>query len=163
MYTYEWVLADTNQNLHWGIKGVPDSHNYPARSMGGVAWVDKNLNLWLFGGCDSLMTNISYNAMWRFNPKDGCLINSINDKGILKGISIFPNPFTDKFNIKAEENQNNGASIELYDLQGRKVYSNYYKPRDGIYQMSIENFTPGIYFLFFKNSEIKTTHKIIKM
>lgn len=53
----------------YGIKGIPSSTNVPAHRKDAVSWVDKDGNLWLFGGLTMTdMWGKLTNDLWKYNP-----------------------------------------------------------------------------------------------
>jgi len=62
LYGWTWVSGNETAGQHgvYGTKGVPDIANYPGGRSGSVSWIDKDENLWLFGGGNM-------NDLWRFN------------------------------------------------------------------------------------------------
>jgi hypothetical protein len=54
----------------YGTLGVPSVTNLPGGRDGGISWVDKNGNFWLFGGrgIDSTGTNGNLNDLWQYSP-----------------------------------------------------------------------------------------------
>ncbi len=61
---WTWISgSDTrNQAAVYGTKGVADAGNVPGPRVQAVSWIDRNDNLWLFGGP-------SINDLWKFNPQ----------------------------------------------------------------------------------------------
>lgn len=57
-----------NQPSTYGTKGQYASANIPGGRLCGVTWIDKNNNLWLFGGegNDSNGTFLYFNDLWKF-------------------------------------------------------------------------------------------------
>lgn len=68
-----WVAGSHIVNLGgaYGQLGLPGNKNVPGAREGDVAWVDKQGNLWLFGGLGYTQTNSPpsvLNDLWKFNP-----------------------------------------------------------------------------------------------
>ncbi|MBD3228655.1 MAG: hypothetical protein GF329_10770 [Candidatus Lokiarchaeota archaeon] len=52
----------------YGIKGTPDSNNYPGSRFSSVSWIDSEGDLWLFGGMGNAESTYgSLNDFWKFN------------------------------------------------------------------------------------------------
>lgn len=72
-------------------------------------------------------------------------------------ITIYPNPSTGIFNIVSQQN----ASVEIYDLLGKLVYSQ--SLVSGTNSIDISNFNAGVYLLKATDANGNTeTHKLIK-
>jgi hypothetical protein len=73
--------------------------------------------------------------------------------------SIYPNPTSDFLNINSTETLTN-PKFELYDIQGRKILSNKFKPSELI---DIRGLKPSMYFYNIRDGkELKHTGKLIK-
>ena len=73
MATNNWTYMKGSKQLmqqgNWGTQGTPDSQNTPGARQGALTWVDKNGDLWLFGGY-GFNSNGSLNQLadlWRYN------------------------------------------------------------------------------------------------
>jgi len=67
---WTWISGSntTGASGVFGTKGVTSSANVPpARGSGAVSWIDRNNNLWLFGGYGD---NGNRNDLWEFNPSN---------------------------------------------------------------------------------------------
>jgi len=73
-FKWAWISGASapNQPGVKGTLGVPSAANVPS-SRGGVAtWVDKDYNLWIYGGMS--VSNPGYlGDMWRFTPDPSCI------------------------------------------------------------------------------------------
>lgn len=60
--TYGYTLGN------YGIQGIPTSTNTPGSRDGIASWMDRDGDLWLFGGyaCDDI--TCQYNDLWRYRP-----------------------------------------------------------------------------------------------
>lgn len=72
--TNEWTWVNgsniTNAMGVYGINGISAPNNTPgARSWGGITWVDKSGDLWLFGGLgfDAVGNQTIFNDLWKYN------------------------------------------------------------------------------------------------
>lgn len=71
--TLEWTWVNGNQTPYvypnplgnYGTRGIPSSTNNPGPRIDAAAWVDKDNNLWLFGGGPGV--NL-YNDLWKYDP-----------------------------------------------------------------------------------------------
>lgn len=88
---WTWVSgSDTiNQSGVYGTKGEPADSNIPGARNSAVAWIDKNNNLWLFGGNHYVARRGSVlagdlNDLWKFDGKHWTWVsgsNAINQPG----------------------------------------------------------------------------------
>ena len=70
-FEWTWVQGSTGTDISpvHGTMGTPSNVNTPGARVSSVSWVDKEGNLWLFGGW---VTNfIRYNDLWKFDPASG--------------------------------------------------------------------------------------------
>lgn len=75
-------------------------------------------------------------------------------------ISIFPNPFTDVLNIKNKAGE--GFTIEVYDVNGKKIYSKLVEDSDFQLKESI-NWQQGSYFYRVSGNTETKTGRIVKI
>ena len=76
---WTWVDGTSTPNGGgWGTYGtedVPDAANVPGARSRAVSWIDKDGNLWLFGGLGAAKSGSGsegdLNDLWRFNPRTG--------------------------------------------------------------------------------------------
>ena len=70
--TWTWVNGANaaNQDGVYGMQGTPATTNVPGARYRAVSWIDRNGNLWLFGGyaLDSKGNDDFFNDLWEFNP-----------------------------------------------------------------------------------------------
>jgi N-acetylneuraminic acid mutarotase len=68
----EWAWMGGNDVVsgtgRYGTQGVPATGNGPGARSGSVRWIDKNGNVWLFGGTSSLLSAEQYEDLWEFTP-----------------------------------------------------------------------------------------------
>jgi hypothetical protein len=71
-------------------------------------------------------------------------------------IKIYPNPTKDKLHINCPENSN----IEILDLHGKSLVNSF--SENGYSELSLENISPGAYFVTVENGKGQFTQKIIR-
>ena len=64
---------------------------------------------------------------------------------LFNDVQIYPNPASTQITIDAGSNWNEVTALELYDLSGRKVWSERVNARTTLVNLS--NFSEGIYIL----------------
>jgi len=77
----------------YGSLGIPSTANIPGSRTGAVGWMDKNGNLWLFGGAGIDSTGLSgnLNDLWEYIPSTGAWAwmggsSTIGSAGAVPGI-----------------------------------------------------------------------------
>ena len=116
------------------------------------------------------LSAISYNPL-PYNPEisNGSLqINSavlchnigIDELGVDKKISIYPNPFTNSLFVKFENGSSFPFKIKLFNSIGQKVFQKEFLFKENIVDVSI--LKPGVYFLEIRNSEGGVTKMLLK-
>jgi hypothetical protein len=89
--------------------------------------------------------------------KFGDLVNSIDLTNLAK-VNVYPNPTSDIWNI--ELNETLVSSLELIDLQGKRVYSSYsIKSNQSV---DASSFPKGIYFLRITSNSESLIKRVIK-
>lgn len=66
-----WMKGDheTNNTGLYGTKGIASPGNKPGSRTSAITWLDKDGNLWLFGGMGYANSEQGYlNDLWKFNP-----------------------------------------------------------------------------------------------
>ncbi|MBY0486593.1 MAG: T9SS type A sorting domain-containing protein, partial [Flavobacteriaceae bacterium] len=77
-------------------------------------------------------------------------------------VSIYPNPFSDSFNIKTENISSDKINISVYDLAGRTIETKQIDPKE-LETISVGSSYPsGVYSLLFTQGENVKTIRIIK-
>jgi N-acetylneuraminic acid mutarotase len=83
---WTWISGDgslINKPGNYGTKGVAADANNPYGRHGGVSWIDKRGNLWLFGGLgdDNNGTSGNLNDLWKFDGNNWTWISGDNTVG----------------------------------------------------------------------------------
>jgi photosystem II stability/assembly factor-like uncharacterized protein len=71
-------------------------------------------------------------------------------------LAVFPNPASEK--IKVEFNSSNKASLEIYDMLGRKIAS---QPANNLGEMKIDQIPDGIYTIVVLSGKSRSMQKLI--
>ncbi len=82
----------------------------------------------------------------------------------VKQFDVFPNPTANSINIAGENIDNGNYKFILTDILGKVLVSNNYKVESNMLQknISLSDFSNGIYFLSIESDKLKTVRKIIK-
>jgi len=83
---------------------------------------------------------------------------SVNTLEESQGLKVFPNPATDKINIKLPKNTTS-AELELFDVLGQKVLGKNITENNAF--LNTTNFSKGMYFLHFNMENSNKTIKVI--
>ena len=77
--------------------------------------------------------------------------------------SVFPNPFTDNFTVRLISQKPSTAEIELFDLNGKRVYFYTYQTEEGLNNIKLApQIQNGMYFLKLTVDSKTTFYKILK-
>ncbi|MGK0325302.1 MAG: hypothetical protein ACJA1D_000641, partial [Polaribacter sp.] len=85
------------------------------------------------------------------------------DSNTLQGVSFWPNPVKNIFNIKITNSDAEKVFISLFDLRGRKILKYFEEPKNNIFvkEINTQNISSGLYLLTVQQGNKKTTQKII--
>jgi hypothetical protein len=84
-----------------------------------------------------------------------------NDPGILRSLSVSPNPAVDYFVVKVNTEENASAVINLFDLNGKNVHSLKSNLIAGLNEIKMNvDQTPGLYMVEVKTDKGVRTEKI---
>ena len=109
---------------------------------------DSELNLFTAEGCDSIVT--LHLTVIENSGIDDIEVNSMN---------IYPNPTTGKVTVAVENLTN--ASIELYDIYGRKLESQ--EMSDSQTAIDLTDYASGVYFIrVYQNGTLVGTSKLVR-
>ena len=76
-------------------------------------------------------------------------------------VRIVPNPAKDKFEVRSSEFKVGGATIELYDLNGRKLLVKHVPKGTETVEINVSHLKSGVYFCKISTEEYSMTKKII--
>ncbi len=82
-------------------------------------------------------------------------VNSIEDKGFIKGLKIYPNPARDNVNFLYADKSI--APVGVYDIFGKKVL----ELAEDAMTVSVKDLNEGIYFIKFKTGNLLVAKKLI--
>ncbi|MBU0766128.1 MAG: T9SS type A sorting domain-containing protein [Bacteroidetes bacterium] len=102
--------------------------------------------------CDVGAAKTLYSSAFS-NQKDNSDLVNINEPGASAGLSIYPNPFSDKAIISFDNPQGEIYTLVITDLEGKEVM----KPSEissGRIEMERGDLAPGVYFMEIKGNGI---------
>lgn len=77
-------------------------------------------------------------------------------------VSVYPNPVTNMMNIRLDGKAHGAVSVELFDAQGRLVYSSTAKANDQLITIPTAVQAKGVYVLKLKNDAGTLSRRIVK-
>lgn len=87
-------------------------------------------------------------------------VAGVNDIFNEKAVRVYPNPTSGQLNI-AISNYSGKLSIQVYDLNGRKVYSQEVNDFNAESAINLSNLQAGMYMVKVEGENLNYTHKII--
>ena len=99
-----------------------------------------------------------------FDPEVECFVGT---KDLVENwnLEIFPNPVFDVLNISFNAQNSNDSEVSVFDLFGRRLYSNHLT-QNGNYTVKttfdLNNLIPGMYLLEIKSGDQQITQKFVK-
>ncbi|MFT7611935.1 MAG: hypothetical protein ACI9J3_000884 [Parvicellaceae bacterium] len=119
-----------------------------------VVYYENLLDLNITAGAATNIPCTSINFDYSNGPSSGCIITSLPSE-TETNISVYPNPSSGIFKINSSIQK---GTFEIYNLQGKKVYSGSVKSN---FQIDISDQSNGIYFLKLLTIEGVVNKKII--
>ena len=107
--------------------------------------VDNTGDIWFGSG---------YEGLYRLKH-----INDIKNIKHKNNFNIHPNPVKDVLHIKNEHHNNKTTKVELYNISGKLLYSNYYNSN---YELNMSIYPKGVYILKLKYLNSVYVNKIVK-
>jgi hypothetical protein len=98
--------------------------------------------------------NIPCDTVYPFTNTNTSILNTLE-------ISVFPNPFTNSFTIKNGNRSERQLSIGIFNLYGQLILHDVI-PGNEDYQINLNGYPRGFYYLTVKNSGKSITYKLIK-
>ena len=89
------------------------------------------------------------------------ILTSVNETPVFAEFSIFPNPARDKFEVRTVDFEVKSATIEIYDLNGRKFLEKNISRGTETVEIDVSSLKSGIYFCKISTEKYSATKKII--
>ena len=88
--------------------------------------------------------------------------NFVENQDLNTSVDIFPNPSDGNFTISVRTNKTSNSKIEIYNLVGNRVFTDYINNQQFYNKnLSLDIFPAGIYYLKLSSNENVTTKRII--
>ena len=84
------------------------------------------------------------------------------EERVTSGIAVYPNPANDAIHLEYSFTQEENIQVELFDINGKKHFSQNYNSSESRYQINTSQLVPGTYFLQITTSTEMITRKVIK-
>lgn len=75
---------------------------------------------------------------------------------------LYPNPVVTELNIDISQIKSEQSTIEIYSLEGKKIYSQNFSHCGGVHSLNVEFLERGIYIYRFQTNNQVLTTKFIK-
>jgi hypothetical protein len=122
-------------------------------------------NFWIYNGVNKNGIMKISPAGVALRPTSNDIIEEVNEGSFVKSrefisnikkVNIFPNPANDIININS--NVSEIKSIDIFTIEGRKVYSNLIIEKENSFEINIQDLSKGIFIVSieFLNGEIET-------
>ena len=113
---FTWVSGDQlpNQQAVYGIKGISTKDNKPGERTEASDWIDKQGNLWFYGGyIYKPGSNRFYADMWKYSPFPSITTEALSSATFCSG-----NNLTVRYSVSESFNTSNIFTAELSDSLG---------------------------------------------
>lgn len=88
--------------------------------------------------------------------------NLTNSNFINVQFDVYPNPFINFLNIKFDDIDNDNIKIEIYDIYGKHIYSNFHLIENYLVTIDLKYLPSATYFIIINHKNKKYNTKIIK-
>jgi hypothetical protein len=81
---------------------------------------------------------------------------------ISEKLFLYPNPVVNELNIGLPQITSEQITIEIYSLEGKKLYCHYINQSGGMYSINVEFLNKGVYIIKFQTNNQVSTAKFVK-
>ena len=114
----------------------------------------KRKNAWVGGKTALIATENGYLYAYRPEPVSSVGVDKDETSNSLKlEYQIFPNPTKDKFKVKSQEFKVENVTVEIFDLNGRKILNKNFPAGNEEIEIDIQQLPNGIYVVQFNTEE----------
>ena len=167
-----WNILGTSTDPNWYNSNTLPTNN--CFNCPGAQWTGTDATLTEYSYDLSAFTNEA-SIIFRFVfhsdqsvTEEGVIVDNLVVTGNVLSVdefntqnfSVFPNPSKGIFNIKTKNI--NTFNFSIYDVTGKRIIQKQnVKPVDNLYQININEYSTGVYFLNISNEKNKITKKLI--
>jgi len=131
-------------------------------------WRKESVNLSSYAGQGSVLVkfkaiNNGGNDMYIDNVTIGTVATGITEQTSNNGLSVYPNPFSDKTSLTFNLERNENVTVNIYNAIGELMYSiNRGQMNQGINKIELNNegLSNGIYFVTLNAGDLSLTRKV---
>ncbi len=145
------AISSGDSNLVMNLT-MEDSVNGAGQSVANISFLGTAIDGNTIGTSSSPVTDSSLCV--NYDPTS--LVNEIR----LEALNVYPNPSTGVFNL-IDLGENNGFTIDVFDIVGRKAYSEIVRRPTGVLQVDLSDLVSGQYQLIMTGSNVIKRAKII--
>ncbi|MBP6303258.1 MAG: T9SS type A sorting domain-containing protein [Bacteroidia bacterium] len=170
-----WSTASEQNNSHFEIERSVDGFNFTYVSRKEGKGTTNSISEYGFTDIDAFsvaqaevlyyrLKQVDYNGNYEYSRTI-----AINHNGQSMGrieLITFPNPFTEQLNLTLNNVSEGNITIEVYDLSGRKHYSNVQFAGQGSLTLDLSGLSilnRGVYIIHVQNGNISLAHKLVKL
>lgn len=113
---WTWISGDQfpNQKAVYGAKGISTKDNKPGERTEGCDWIDKQGNLWFYGGyVYKPGNNPFYSDLWKYSPFPSITTETLSAQTFCAGDNL-----TIRYSVSENFNTGNTFTAELSDALG---------------------------------------------
>lgn len=99
-----------------------------------------------------------------------CLVDEVIDNNVslqeenkISHFQLYPNPCVNLLNVIPIYDFNQPFQLSIYNLNGQKVFSQFYKSEDDLGPIAVDQFDAGVYQVYILSEKHQETHRIVKM
>lgn len=152
-YAYS-IPGASGENYNWSVVGgtiVNDNNNSVTVRWGtGTVGILRVFKTNSFGCSDTAELRIDLAPL------------SVEESGLIAGISVYPNPTSDLVNIEGYNGQNRPLDYRLTDAVGRSLQTGILQPGEVREVLNLNQLSGGVYFLVVQGNNTQVVKKIVK-
>ena len=137
---------------------IASDGEYFTGANGSVSWTLGEIMTETYGSANNFLTQ-------GFQQPESMSLTATGNLFSTSDIGIYPNPVSDHLTINFSDDFNGTTGINIYDMQGKLIRSeNFYllKGSDHLWDISLKQYSNGIYLINIFNNNSTQTFKINK-
>jgi len=165
--TWCYLPIHPNYNYYNFILHLYDENGYRRATWQPNNYVDGGRGFNICKGNNRLSGDFNLNLEnAKNNMNENLNFQSYSNVNTFDRYAIHPNPIVKDFTIEYEAIQNEEISFQIFDIEGRSIYTKQFKRQDaGLYSEHFNdlNLTKGIYFCRIQSTKSQKTIKVTKL